>query len=302
MNDALSPVAHGANPLAGSSASRSILMVLLVILVAGQAFWIYRRVNGQPPLSFSSAASTTPAPGTEPETPASSPVAIAPASLPPPLPPRAVPKNPNLRYMDILLALSGIDSRVKLNMLPERRLAISEVLSNLGEAEDQRWRAIEQMRAAFSAEQAAKIPELIQQPKYDLSGQALLVAAQQALAKAAGSATPPTTFGAPVAEAAKLDWDQCLRGALALEDTPISLTLSPQQAAQLQAAIPQLEDADRKAQAGSKRLNDLLTPPERRQIYRYLPPLRMRTEEVAARGTGQTNRLRVLNAALAAMQ
>lgn len=302
VNDVLSPTAHGAHPLAGASASRSILMVLLLILVAGQAFWIYRRVNGQPPLAFTNAGQTTAPTGGVPETPSVPPVAVAPATLPPPLPPKAVPKNPNLGANDILLALSGIDGRVKLNMLPERRLAIGEALSRMADAENQRWRAVEQMRAAFSVEQALKIPELIQQARFNLAGTPLLMEAQRVLSKTAGHNQPPTAPGTPVPEAAKLDWDQSLRGALALEDADVSLTLTGSQAAQLLAAIPEFEDAVKKSQQYQTHLNSLLTPPERRQVYRYLPPLRARLPELEARSTGQTTRLRLLNAAMAGVQ
>lgn len=285
-----------------SSASRPVLLFLLFILICGQVFWVYRRLHGTPSLTLSNGANTPSA--TEERVPTPNGTAGAPSAPPPAaLAPIAgsVPKNPTLEVNDLCLAISGADSRLALNLDARRRLEIVETLGQLAKAEEQRWNAVEQMRATFSDEQAKKIVEIIQQPAYaDLSGPALRAEATRVLSKIANQTSAPTTFTPPVADAAKFDWDQSLRGGIALDPTNYRLTSS--QAAQIRDAIPLWETATKKTRLWQTQLNSHFAPAEKQKIYRFRQILRARSKDVEARSKATTTTLRLLQTAIGTLQ
>jgi len=279
-----------------SPASRPVLLFLLLVLICGQAFWVYRRVSGTSALMVSNAS-----PGAHDASPSAAPTTPDEAVNANPLPPGQVPRNPRLEPADIASGLAGVDSRLILNMPPRRRLDVIKTLQKLHAAEMQRFVAVEAMRATFSEEQATKIPDLIQQGDLaHLGGEGLIREARRVLSKIANDTSAPTAISSPVPAAATFDWDQSLRGAIALNKTTAFLTSS--QAAQILAAIPELDSANKQLRLYQSQLNGQLTQEERQKIYRFRPVLRARKDEIVARGKGNTTLSRLLDAAVGNLQ
>lgn len=265
--------------------SRGLVIGMLLLLLCGQAMWVVKRFA---PVALAAEAPTAAASTrlVQEETAAALPpsrptvkartqgAALAPktdagAEIAPERLVASSPVHRQMRATDICLALAGALPQVSLTLDADRRAALLDTLTQMQRAGENGKQATDQARAAFSQEQLSEMLALIgQEPYASMQGADLDEKAREVLVKIAEGAEAPATIDRPLPDAASLTFDQILRGALALENT--SVMLSRSQAAQIEAARADLENARKRQQLWRKQLIGQITPEEYTLISSHL--------------------------------
>lgn len=265
--------------------SRGLVICMLLLLLCGQAMWVVKRfapvaLAAEAPTAAAStrlaqeetAAALPPSrPALKPraQTTALAPRADVSAEVVGERPVASEPVRRQMRATDVCLALAGALPQVSLTLDPDRRAALLDTLTQMQKAGENGKQATDQARAAFSQEQLSEMLPLIgQEPYASMQGTDLDDQAREVLKKIAEGTEAPATIDRPLPDAATLTFDQVLRGALALENT--SVMLSRSQAAQIEAARTDLENARKRQQLWRKQLIGQLTPDEYTLISSHL--------------------------------
>lgn len=271
--------------------SRAVAIALLLMLICGQVLWAVKRyapaaAAAEVPLSMAtvsraavgatasegalSEAAPQPARRKNSRAPQATAVATKTDAVAVSAP-RPAPVRRSLRASDVCLALSGALPEVALSLEGDRRTEVLDTLTQLQKAEEQGRQAILQARAAFSEDQLKEMLPLIgTEPYASMQGLELEEKAHEVMTKVADGAEAPAAeaTGVPLADATRLTRDEILRGALALENT--SVMLSRSQAAQIDTAVADLANAQKRQQLWRKQLLGQLTADERASLTAHL--------------------------------